>query len=556
MNIKNRNIVIIATTIGISVVAIIAFIIYHHSHNYRHELTEIDSLCETNPEKAIRMLSHVSQDTLVSETNSMYYKLLKIKADNNLYKQQKDSTIFQIVDFFEHYGDKEKLSQGYYYQGKYFIQHNDAPQGLICFQKVTNLWDKNTSLTFKSKVYNQIGNIFLGQNLYDQALTMFNKSFQCDSILRDTVKIIHSMRDMAQTFRHLGRNDNSMILLNKAYILSNKKNNIFLKKTIALSLIALYLSENKIDKAYKIYSNNLVEVEKSIQSPTYSSAIIIYNELGKLDSVYKYCNKLLSVGNPDGKQFALENLLDYYSTKGDLHKVRITLKKYKELSDTVRVKNTAETILKINSLYNYNMIEKENTTLKMEAKEKVYTFVVITMALLLLCFMMFYQREKSKKKYIKTKFMHEHLEQLYKTACCQYESNLHLKEKEIANLMEKIEFMNGNTTEEIDKMHIYEILREKIKSNKKLSEKNWEEIFILIDKVYVGLKSKLQGAHGLNDEEYKISILVKLDLLNMEIATLVCKTPSAITQKRAAIYKKIFKEKGTSKEFDAYIKSL
>lgn len=109
MNIKNRNIVIIATTIGISVVAIIAFIIYPHSHNYRHELTEIDSLCETNPEKAIRMLSHVSQDTLVSETNSMYYKLLKIKADNNLYKQQKDSTIFQIVDFFEHYGDKEKL---------------------------------------------------------------------------------------------------------------------------------------------------------------------------------------------------------------------------------------------------------------------------------------------------------------------------------------------------------------------------------------------------------------------------------------------------------------
>ena len=53
------------------------------------------------------------------------------------------------------------------------------------------------------------------------------------------------------------------------------------------------------NEAYRLYSNNLMEVEEMIQSPTYASAVMIYDKLGKSDSVYKYCNKIMSVGTPD-----------------------------------------------------------------------------------------------------------------------------------------------------------------------------------------------------------------------------------------------------------------
>ena len=553
---RKQIVVLSVAALAIAVIAIAAISVCCSHHTYPRELVVADSLCESNPDSAEALLHRMPDSVLEAKPDRMYYDLLRIKASNNLYEPQKDSTIFRIVDFFERFGDKERLCQAYYYQGKYYVQHNDAPQALKCFQEALDMSDDNTPLTFKSKIYSQSGTIFLDQNLFDEALAMYRRSFQCDSILGDTVNMAHGLRDMAQIYRHLEKNDSCGILLNQAYTLSKGSDNIFLKRTIVLSLVSFYLAEDKVNEAYRLYSNNLMEVEEMIQSPTYASAVMIYDKLGKSDSVYKYCNKIMSVGTPSAKQLALENLIDYYSVKGDLGKVRLLLKKYKDMSDTVRVMNTSETVMQMHSLYNYNLREKENTRLKFEAKEKSFMFVLVAMALGLLCALMFYQRERGKKNYMRIKFMHEHLEQLYKSSCRQYKVSLDLKEKEIAGLMKKIDYLNGGSIEDKEKMRVYDMLRNRIRTNQKLTDKMWEDILLIIDRIYPGLRVKLMGAYGLDKEEFKISVLVKLDLLNMEIATLVCKTPGAVTQKRAAIYKKIFKEKGSSKDFDTYIKSL
>ena len=553
---RKQRIFIAVVALAIAVMAIAAISVCCSHHTYPRELVVADSLCESNPDSAEALLRRMPDSVLAAKPDRMYYDLLRIKASNNLYEPQKDSAIFRIVDFFERYGDKERLCQAYYYQGKYYVQHNDAPQALKCFQEALDMSDDNTPLAFKSKIYSQSGTIFLDQNLFDEALAMYRRSFQCDSILGDTVNMAHGLRDMAQIYRHLEKNDSCGILLNQAYTLSEGSDNIFLKRTIVLSLVSFYLAEDKVNEAYRLYSNNLMEVEEMIQSPTYASAVMIYDKLGKSDSVYKYCNKIMSVGTPSAKQLALENLIDYYSVKGDLGKVRLLLKKYKDMSDTVRVMNTSETVMQMHSLYNYNLREKENTRLKFEAKEKSFMFVLVAMALGLLCALMFYQRERGKKNYMRIKFMHEHLEQLYKSSCRQYKVSLDLKEKEIAGLMKKIDYLNGGSIEDKEKMRVYDMLRNRIRTNQKLTDKMWEDILLVIDRIYPGLRVKLMGAYGLDKEEFKISVLVKLDLLNMEIATLVCKTPGAVTQKRAAIYKKIFKEKGSSKDFDTYIKSL
>ena len=553
---RKQIVVLSVAALAIAVIAIAAISVCCSHHTYPRELVVADSLCESNPDSAEALLHRMPDSVLEAKPDRMYYDLLRIKASNNLYEPQKDSTIFRIVDFFERFGDKERLCQAYYYQGKYYVQHNDAPQALKCFQEALDMSDDNTPLAFKSKIYSQSGTIFLDQNLFDEALAMYRRSFQCDSILGDTVNMAHGLRDMAQIYRHLEKNDSCGILLNQAYTLSEGSDNIFLKRTIVLSLVSSYLAEDKVNEAYRLYSNNLMEVEEMIQSPTYASAVMIYDKLGKSDSVYKYCNKIMSVGTPSAKQLALENLIDYYSVKGDLGKVRLLLKKYKDMSDTVRVMNTSETVMQMHSLYNYNLRERENTRLKFEAKEKSFMFVLVAMALGLLCALMFYQRERGKKNYMRIKFMHEHLEQLYKSSCRQYKVSLDLKEKEIAGLMKKIDYLNGGSIEDKEKMRVYDMLRNRIRTNQKLTDKMWEDILLIIDRIYPGLRVKLMGAYGLDKEEFKISVLVKLDLLNMEIATLVCKTPGAVTQKRAAIYKKIFKEKGSSKDFDTYIKSL
>ena len=47
-----------------------------------------------------------------------------------------------------------------------------------------------------------------------------------------------------------------------------------------------------------------------------------------------------------------------------------------------------------------------------------------------------------------------------------------------------------------------------------------------------------------------------MGLHNMDIATIMCRQPSAISMTRSKLYMKLIGKKGTAKEFDEYIKSL
>ena len=222
------------------------------NHTYPQELTAIDSLCESRPDSAMALLEGMPKEVMEGDADRMYYGLLKIKAANNLYMVQKDSTIFHIVDYFEDSGDKEKLRDSYYFLGKYYVEHNDAPQALKCFQTALDMSDEKTPLAFKSKVYSQSGTLFLYQNLYDDALHMYEKSFRCDSVLRDTVNMIHNMRDLAQVYKYTGNNEKCITLLKQAYTLATDRQYIGLQMSIAFVMATWYYENGDTRSALRI----------------------------------------------------------------------------------------------------------------------------------------------------------------------------------------------------------------------------------------------------------------------------------------------------------------
>ena len=499
---RKQIVALSVAALAIAAIAIAAISVCCSHHTHPRELVAADSLCESNPDSAEALLHRMPDSVLEAKPDRMYYDLLRIKASNNLYEPQKDSTIFRIVDFFERYGDKERLCQADYYQGKYYVQHNDAPQALKCFQEALDMSDDNTPLAFKSKIYSQSGTIFLDQNLFDEALAMYRRSFQCDSILGDTVNMAHGLRDMAQIYRHLEKNDSCGILLNQAYTLSEGSDNIFLKRTIVLSLVSSYLAEDKVNEAYRLYSNNLMEVEEMIQSPTYASAVMIYDKLGKSDSVYKYCNKIMSVGTPSAKQLALENLIDYYSVKGDLGKVRLLLKKYKDMSDTVRVMNTSETVMQMHSLYNYNLREKENSILRESNRERLFIFIGVSLLLVLLIVFLLFVNERSKKKILEDGLLISHLEKLSKESCIEKES-YKSRIRDLKQELDKVSLMRVERESEAAsrKLCIYEQIKKCVYEKKNLHSEEWLTIENAIDFIYPDFKKKLFEFSSFNSRE-------------------------------------------------------
>ena len=93
------------------------------------------------PDSALKMLQELEDSiSIYPEETRMYWHLLTIQAKDKQYiVHTSDSLINSIVEFYERYGDKEKLMMAYYYQGSVYRDMNDAPRALKCFQKAIEI---------------------------------------------------------------------------------------------------------------------------------------------------------------------------------------------------------------------------------------------------------------------------------------------------------------------------------------------------------------------------------------------------------------------------------
>ena len=105
-------------------------------------------------------------------------------------------------------------------------------------------------------------------------------------------------------------------------------------------------------------------------------------------------------------------------------------------------------------------------------------------------------------------------------------------------------------------IQVYDIIRNKIANKKTIHESDWCKIEMIIDSVYPNFRNKLYCAYKIDKREYRMCILIKLGLRNSDIAIIMCRTKGAISLSRASMYEKVFKRKGTAKDFDDFIRHL
>ena len=521
------------------------------NHTYPQELTAIDSLCESRPDSAMALLEGMPKEVMEGDANRMYYGLLKIKAANNLYMVQKDSTIFHIVDYFEDSGDKEKLRDSYYFLGKYYVEHNDAPQALKCFQTALDMSDEKTPLAFKSKVYSQSGTLFLKQDLLDDAIAMYRKSYACDSTLEDTVNMIHNLRDIAQVYKHMDEADSCVAFLHEAYVLSNEIQNQRLLRSVSLVLSSQYLKNNRIKEAKDLLFAVLDSVGDRLKPSAYCIASDIYKKEGKMDSVSYYCHELLNLRNIEAREYASRELADYHSLYGDYEKVRYYLNQNRLYADSVQKANASQSIENTHSLYNYNLREKEIARLKVAANERTLYSMIVGFIVLSISFVFAYLNEKNKKRYFELKLINEHVTELYELAKKK-------DEKEIENLKSTLDNVldNKENNENVQKLFIYNLIKDRLECGNNVTVADWKKIDAAVDSAYPLFKSRLYSYYSVNHREYKVCILIKLGFSMSDMATIICRSNSALTSTRISLYKKFFGKEGKAKDFDDFVKSL
>ncbi|MBP5500378.1 MAG: tetratricopeptide repeat protein, partial [Bacteroidales bacterium] len=104
---------------------------------YPAVLETADSLSYVNPDSAVALLRSVETEMTASQPAVRHlYDLMTLKAQDKAdLPLTSDSLILDILQYYEHGGDPNKLPEAYYYAGRVYRELGDAPQAIDYFQK-------------------------------------------------------------------------------------------------------------------------------------------------------------------------------------------------------------------------------------------------------------------------------------------------------------------------------------------------------------------------------------------------------------------------------------
>ena len=134
---------------------------------------------------------------------------------------------------------------------------------------------------------------------------------------------------------------------------------------------------------------------------------------------------------------------------------------------------------------------------------------------------------------------------------------LHLRKRRAIRKEEAAEiFLSSRSKRQFYDKDINQVLTTHIYNNKVLKDADWKKIEAGLLKAFPSFKERLHALYPLSDTEYRICMLIKLEVSPTNIAKLMAIGNSAVSQNRLRMQQKVFDGEGTAKDWDKFVLSL
>lgn len=558
------------------------------SKPYPRTMQIADTLVYSNPDSACLLLQQL-QDSITTEPQNiqMYYQLLSIKAQDKAYiTHTSDSLILEVLHYYKDKKDKTHLPEAYYYAGRVYSDLGDAPQALDYYQKAADLLEGSTDYRLLKVIYSQMGELFLFQDVYEEAMKAYKKSYQYQVCINDKRGMIISLCNIGATFTGFGNADSALHYYRTAYKQADEIRDKKIMDKVQISLADIYAQL----KQYKSAMTSL----QSLDSPKptqligrYTTITDIYYGMEKFDSATYYYKNILQGNDIYAQQIAHWRLAVIAQKKSDCQSSLEHIYQYNILTDSIKNLTDSETIRQMQSLYNYQLREKKNSQLKAKnAQQKFWiTITLLVLSILLSLFLIYFYSNKHKRLQLQNslKEMKRQKEEQYQKSNQFIEENKQkIKELEIAIhksdenrdnmqkllLAQKEQILRMNCKIEADQEEqalaeiafhqsdIYNKFRDAANGSCKLNAKDWEILRIKIDRCYKDFTTRLRAIYPVSDIEMKICLLLKIKINVTGISLLTGRSKSAIVSARKKLFEKTHGEIGKPEQWDTFILSL
>ena len=547
------------------------------------DIAVADSLSEAAPQRAMMLIDSLEGESAMNKSRHMKLLLLKAKVRNKLAMPMSTDSLKDIADYFDKHGDSNERMLAYYILGCAYFDGKDAPMALQYFHEAAakaDTTDSSCDFLTLHRIHVWSAEIFRSQFAFSDAFHENSLAFKYAMKAKDTLNAIITYEQKANIYKLKGNIDSVISIREKLYGLYSKYG---YKRETAYSLgplIDIYAKRGNISKAkhaldlYEKMSERFDKYGKIKKGLEIFYAIkgYYYLSINDYDSARLCFDKCLKTTSnyPNDFGYSYEGLTELYKK---LHRPD-SVAKYSELtrqmSDTIYARMSTEHLQQMQAMYNYNRYRQTAEEAEKDALRTKYISIIIIMAIMAaaiggaLAVRTYIMRKRRarvdeikeyKRKINELEMSRAELESINSGLNAEVNRMIEEKTKKIDILKTEYE-KNFNNVKDKDLFECEPIVIQiRWKARKTTKPMDKDEISRLKE-LFKDYRPLSNWENTLNNNEYLICLLVRLDFVPAEICILTDLSSSNISNIRKRLLEKMTGREGSPKDFDKYIKSL
>lgn len=352
--------------------------------NVMRMVEKADSLLESSPDSAYRMLASVSMREISGNGAKAHYLLAYNQARYKLDRRASVRDLDYCVDYYKKKGNHKMLLRAYYYRGAINEENGGQRNNSISdFMAAEHLVDSASDALMCCRIYNQLAGVNIDSWNEDWALYYAKKDLEYARKTHDADFLVDALNEVVMAMRLAGKQDSAHTYIQEC--LTYLPNCTDAGKASIYNAMALYENEVSGDwKSAEYYHKLSWKYQQS--ENTLLALAELYFQHGMAIEGKKICERLLRSSDKEIIVVTNDLLKDYYLTQKDYQRAFEAL----EISDSlVAARNYYEHKAKIDEIqqkYDYNALknEKEKMIFRIVLFSLVVVLVLLVVALLAL----------------------------------------------------------------------------------------------------------------------------------------------------------------------------
>ena len=550
-------------------------------------LRTADSLMEEHPDSALAILKRDSLEICRSGKDfRLWYALSRTEADDKCYIQHvSDSSIRIAAGCYDSYGSALQRVRADYLLGRVYCDMHLYGHALTSFNKAIAVDAENDSVInrYKARAATWAGYVYEVEGLHKDALRYNKLAYGYAKKAGAQVTEIYSLRDIGRSYRDLKRNDIAMPYYQQAAKKAKAIDDANLYNMVMEELAGIYIEEGRLDEAYAALNTKfLATTDKDIASHYYIWAMY-FEKIGQLDSAVAYDKRGMKYSEISIKRDVSLDLARLLMKQGKRDEAMEYYEKYSVYSDSVEASELKETSDMLSQVEKSIDVERKNAALassqlRLAAVMSILVVVVVIASVALLGMYLKrkrkqreqlervrrYRLERSMKEKQRAQQNKERIALLENELTASNQTLSELRQELIRNEAEMLKYKDALTAFEqkhgellvadLADTDVYKLYHDPIA---KPTSADYHMLVEALNKAYSDFTLRLKEFYpDIRSNEMWICCMVKAGLTSKEICNISSYSYSSIGMAKVRLYGKMLGKKGSSRDFDTFVRDF